>query len=183
MLMRSRLSVHNLNIRHPKMWLGVCIALGVVTLLIWGNSMRTSTQSAQQSGSLLAFLTPWLTALGIQPEGFHSILRKLAHFSEYGLLGVLWTMELWLGPHREKRRGAMELWRGPHRGKRRGAMERLSFCMLTAFLDETIQLFVPGRSGEIRDVWIDTAGAWTGIVITTCLVCIAMKFRNRNKNM
>ena len=166
--MRSRLSVHNLNIRHPKMWLGVCIALGVVTLLIWGNSMRTSTQSAQQSGSLLAFLTPWLTALGIQPEGFHSILRKLAHFSEYGLLGVLWTMELWLGPHREKRRGAME---------------RLSFCMLTAFLDETIQLFVPGRSGEIRDVWIDTAGAWTGIVITTCLVCIAMKFLNRNKNM
>ena len=144
------------------------MALGVVTLLIWGNSMRTSTQSAQQSGSLLAFLTPWLTALGIQPEGFHSILRKLAHFSEYGLLGVLWTMELWLGPHREKRRGAME---------------RLSFCMLTAFLDETIQLFVPGRSGEIRDVWIDTAGAWTGIVITTCLVCIAMKFRNRNKNM
>lgn len=160
--------MHNLNIRHPKMWLGVCMALGVVTLLIWGNSMRTSTQSAQQSGSLLAFLTPWLTALGIQPEGFHTILRKLAHFSEYGLLGVLWTMELWLGPHREKRRGAME---------------RLSFCMLTAFLDETIQLFVPGRSGEIRDVWIDTAGAWTGIVITTCLACIAMKFRNRNKNM
>lgn len=81
------------------------MALGVVTLLIWGNSMRTSTQSAQQSGSLLAFLTPWLTALGIQPEGFHTILRKLAHFSEYGLLGVLWTMELWLGPHRGKRRG------------------------------------------------------------------------------
>ena len=166
--MRSRLSVHNLNIRHPKMWLGVCLAIGVATLLIWGNSMRTSTQSAQQSGSLLAFLTPWLTALGIQPEGFHTILRKLAHFSEYGLLGVLWTMELWLGPHR---------------GKRRGTMERLSLCMLTAFLDETIQLFVPGRSGEIRDVWIDTAGAWTGIVMTTCLVCIAMKFRNRNKNM
>lgn len=160
--------MHNLNIRHPKMWLGVCLAIVVVTLLIWGNSMRTSTQSAQQSGSLLAFLMPWLTALGIQPEGFHTILRKLAHFSEYGLLGVLWTMELWLGPHREKRRGAME---------------RLSLCMLTAFLDETIQLFVPGRSGEIRDVWIDTAGAWTGIVITTCLVCIAMKFRNRNKNM
>lgn len=160
--------MHNLNIRHPKMWLGVCLALGVVTLLIWGNSMRTSTQSAQQSGSLLAFLMPWLTALGIQPEGFHTILRKLAHFSEYGLLGVLWTMELWLGPRSEKRRGTME---------------RLSFCMLTAFLDETIQLFVPGRSGEIRDVWIDTAGAWTGIVITTCLACIAMKFRNRNKNM
>lgn len=149
-------------------WLGICIALVLVTLLIWGNSMRTATQSDQQSTSLLSWLTPWLSAVGIQSEGFHSILRKLAHFSEYGLLGVLWTMELWLGPRREKRRGTME---------------RLSFCMLTAFLDETIQLFVPGRSGEIRDVWIDTAGAWTGIVITTCLVCIAMKFLNRNKNM
>lgn len=168
MHMRSRLSVHNRNSRHPKTWLGVCIALGVVTLLIWGNSMRTSAQSAQQSGSLLAFLTPWLTALGIQPEGFHTILRKLAHFSEYGLLGVLWTSELWLGPHEDRRRGTME---------------RLSFCMFTAFLDETIQLFVPGRSGEIRDVWIDTAGAWTGIVITTCLVCITAKFLNRNKNI
>ena len=153
---------------HSRAWLGICIALVLVTLLIWGNSMRTATQSDQQSTSLLSWLTPWLSAVGIQPEGFHAILRKLAHFSEYGLLGVLWTMELWLGPHR---------------GKRRGTMERLSFCMLTAFLDETIQLFVPGRSGEIRDVWIDTAGAWTGIVMTTCLVCIAAKFLNRNKNM
>lgn len=153
---------------HSRAWLGICIALVLVTLLIWGNSMRTATQSDQQSTSLLSWLTPWLSAVGIQPEGFHSILRKLAHFSEYGLLGVLWTIELWLGPHR---------------GKRRGTMERLSFCMLTAFLDETIQLFVPGRSGEIRDVWIDTAGAWTGIVMTTCLVCIAAKFLNRNKNM
>lgn len=153
---------------HSRAWLGICIALVLVTLLIWGNSMRTATQSDQQSTSLLSWLTPWLSAVGIQPEGFHAILRKLAHLSEYGLLGVLWTIELWLGPHGEKRRGTME---------------RLSICMLTALLDETIQLFVPGRSGEIRDVWIDTAGAWTGIVITTCLACIAMKFRNRNKNM
>lgn len=157
------------NRRHiSRAWIGICITLVLVTLLIWGNSMRTSAQSAQQSGSLLAFLTPWLTALGIQLEGFHTILRKLAHFSEYGLLGVLWTSELWLGPHEDRRRGTME---------------RLSFCMLTAFLDETIQLFVPGRSGEIRDVWIDTAGALTGIVITTCFVCIAMKFPHRNKGI
>lgn len=162
--MSRRLSVHNLDTRHPKLWLGACIMLGVMTLLIWGNSMRTSAQSAQQSGSILALLTPWLNALGIQPEGFHTILRKLAHFSEYGLLGVLWTSELWLGPHKERRRGTVE---------------RLGFCMLTAFLDETIQLFVPGRSGEIRDVWIDTAGALTGIVVTTCLLYIGKRCLRR----
>lgn len=153
---------------HSRAWVGICIALALMTLLIWGNSMRTAAQSAQQSTSLLSWLTPWLNAVGIPPEGFHTILRKLAHFSEYGLLGVLWTSELWLGPHGEKRRGTIE---------------RLSFCMLTAFLDESIQLFVPGRSGEIRDVWIDTAGALTGIVITTCLACIATKCRTRTKRI
>ena len=30
--------------------------------------------------------------------------------------------------------------------------------LFVAFIDETIQLFVVGRSGEIRDMWIDFAG-------------------------
>lgn len=137
------------------MWVGVCIALGVLTLMIWGNSMRTAAQSAQQSGSVLSYLAPWLSALGLEPAGFHTLLRKLAHFSEYGLLGALWTLELWLGAHVSKGRGAAL---------------RLGFCMLTAFVDETIQLFVPGRSGEIRDVWIDASGALAGIVVTFLII-------------
>ena len=59
--------------------------------------MRTATQSAQQSESVLTWMTPFLSVLNLQTEGFHTVLRKLAHFSEYGLLGVLWATELWLG--------------------------------------------------------------------------------------
>ena len=33
------------------------------------------------------------------------------------------------------------------------------FCLLIASLDETIQLFVPGRSGQLSDVAIDMTGA------------------------
>lgn len=135
-------------------WVAVCVCLALFTLLIWGNSMRTATQSAQQSGAVLAWLTPWLEAWGVNTQGFHTVLRKLAHFSEYGLLGVLWGCELWLGPHGQRLRGAGE---------------RLGLCMFTACLDETIQLFVPGRSGEIRDVWIDVAGALTGL-LAACLM-------------
>ena len=29
-------------------------------------------------------------------------------------------------------------------------------------VDETIQIFVPGRSGEITDVWLDLAGFLVG---------------------
>ena len=35
-----------------------------------------------------------------------------------------------------------------------------------ALCDETIQLFVPGRSGQIADVWLDTAGYLTGALLT-----------------
>lgn len=149
--------------KHPRVRLAVCIALGMFTLFIWGNSMRTATQSAQQSGSVLMWMTPLLRALKLQAEGFHGILRKLAHVSEYGLLGVLWASELWLGAHDQKVRGVAI---------------RLGFCMLTAFLDETIQLFVPGRSGEVRDIWIDTSGALLGILLV-CLIGFLIERKKR----
>lgn len=137
--------------------MGIRLAIVVVTLLIWGNSMRTSVQSAQQSGAVLSWMAPWLGSMGLEPAGFHNVLRKLAHFSEYGLLGVLW---------------ALELWSATYVPRYRHAVNRLGMCMLTAFLDETIQLFVPGRSGEIRDVWIDALGALAGIALTSLIVWI-----------
>ena len=160
--MRNRLPKCKLAGRYPRAWLTVCIALGVFTLLIWGNSMRTATQSAQQSESVLTWITPFLSVLNFQTEGFHTVLRKLAHISEYGLLGVLWATELWLGAHTQKGRGAVI---------------RLGFCMLTAFLDETIQLFTPGRSGEVRNIWIDTWGALLGILV----VCLTGFVINRKR--
>ena len=45
---------------------------------------------------------------------------------------------------------------------RKGDLILLFLCLLTALTDETIQLFVPGRSGELRDVWIDFAGGVLG---------------------
>ena len=33
------------------------------------------------------------------------------------------------------------------------------------FVDETLQLFTEGRSGQISDVWLDMAGALTGTVL------------------
>ena len=38
-------------------------------------------------------------------------------------------------------------------------------CILYAISDEIHQLFVPGRSGQVSDVLLDTLGAFTGIMI------------------
>ena len=40
-----------------------------------------------------------------------------------------------------------------------------AFLLLIPSIDETIQLFVPGRAGMITDVMIDYCGAATGVVL------------------
>ena len=44
-----------------------------------------------------------------------------------------------------------------------------------ALCDETIQLFVPGRSGRIADVWLDTAGYLTGALLTLLIFRLCRK--------
>lgn len=48
----------------------------------------------------------------------------------------------------------------------------LIICMLYAISDELHQLFIPGRSAEIRDVFIDSFGATVGIFIYILFICI-----------
>lgn len=108
--------------------------------LIFGHSSMPAELSREESTGLLALLQhilPWLS---------HSVLRKLAHFGEFAVLGVLAT-----GLFRSC--GGFTL------------LRPLSVCLLAALTDETIQLFVVGRSGQISDVWIDFAGAVFGTVL------------------
>ena len=44
-------------------------------------------------------------------------------------------------------------------------LSALSFCALVAAVDETIQLFVSGRSGQVTDVVLDSVGALCGIIV------------------
>jgi VanZ family protein len=67
----------------------------------------------------------------------HMLVRKAAHFTNYGIL-------FWL------------LIRGPMEGRPYAA---LAFCVFYALLDEGHQIFVPGRTASLYDVAIDSSGA------------------------
>lgn len=86
---------------------------------------------------------------------FHYIVRKGAHFTEYFVLGI------WSGL------SAMQF------SMRRKKAAALGFCVLTASIDETIQLFVSGRAGRIQDVMLDGTGAAAGILLLwgLCRIC------------
>lgn len=91
----------------------------------------------------------------------HGVLRKLAHGTEYLILGV----ELCLLLRPEKPWSTLAL-----------------SGVLTALLDETIQLFVPERCGQIKDVWIDLGGFTTGVLLCILVIQISGNIGKKAKS-
>jgi VanZ family protein len=75
------------------------------------------------------------------------LVRKLAHFTEYGIL-------FWL------------LIRGPMAERPYLA---LMLCVVYALTDEGHQVFVPGRTASLYDVALDSTGALFSHFLTTAI--------------
>lgn len=135
--------------------------IGLVITLLWVIVIFSfSLQPAHASSQLSLGVGHWLIELlppGLadkllampqeQLQLLHTLLRKAGHFSEYLILGVLSMFTVLQTELRHK------IWIG------------LGFCLLVASVDETIQLFVSGRSGQITDVVLDCVGALCGILM------------------
>lgn len=132
-----------------KRWMWLFAVLSVLMIaFIWGHSLQSRDQSSQESLGLLAMLTPMLKALGVaDPESLHGFLRKAAHFTEFGALGLCvcgFTVNL-----------------GRLLGQRLVSLPILT-VLAVAVTDELLQLF-SGRASMVADVVLDFAGGITGI--------------------
>lgn len=78
-------------------------------------------------------------------------VRKLAHFTLYFILGILIYNVINLYSTNNKKI----------------LLISILLCIIYACSDEIHQLFVPGRSGELRDVLIDSIGSILGIIIVS----------------
>ena len=76
-------------------------------------------------------------------------VRKSAHFTIYLLLGLIF----------------ISLLKEYNITGKRSIIYTVIFVCLYACSDEIHQLFVPGRSGEVLDVLIDTTGGFIGTMI------------------
>lgn len=125
-------------------WLASVLWLGV----IFGQSHIPGDMSAAESQGLLAYLAqfcPFLT---------EAVLRKLAHFGEFAILGLLLSQCL-----------------------RRDMLRPLFAGLVCALCDETIQLFVAGRASMVKDVWIDFAGVTCAVVLVFALRALIRRKR------
>lgn len=134
----------------------ILTALTLITLcLIWGHSALGQDSSAAESGWLFEHIGGLLRLIFGPEKATEHLLRKLAHFGEFFLLGA----EMHLLAAECGRTGIAAAF---------GVLLRCNFC---AFLDETIQIF-SGRGPDIKDVWLDTFGSASGILITLLILSV-----------
>ena len=91
------------------------------------------------------------------------VIRKLAHFSEYTVLGI----------------GLCGLMRVLV--KRYWGITAIVLGAVLASLDEFHQLFIPGRSAMVSDVVIDSCGVVVGSIIFTLIILLQEKKRWNSK--
>ena len=111
-----------------------------MTLLIFINSSFSSDISSNQSGFIVEVLENALNVFHIEvdSEMLSSWVRTTAHFGEFYLLGIFWGYYLF--------------------ALKKPVKYLLFAVLITAFLDESIQLFSEGRAFEFFDIGIDGLG-------------------------
>lgn len=116
---------------------------------IWWNSSQNGEESSDISQGILYEIMQLLAKIGVSTDITEHIVRKLAHFTEFTVLGILLSIDTVLILKNIRQ----HLWIPAFVG------------LLVALIDETIQLFPTGRSSAVTDVWLDFSGVVFGILI------------------
>lgn len=187
-------------------WLRVLIVLSLA--FIWGQSMLGREASAGESNAVRDFIYGIIGDDSAIDRFILTYIRKLAHFTEYGVLGVLVTLYRRALPPAVGENRAAKGSAAPGSTATGGtvtgstapgstaadnasedfaarsiARRRLGFSLLlgvcVAAIDETIQIF-SHRGASVRDVCIDSAGYLTFTLLCTLVLRLAAGLRARS---
>lgn len=145
--------------------------VSLLILLFWLFLIyRMSAKTGNESAGLSYKITETVYKLPAVSHCFpfdtlHFLVRKLAHFTEYGILS-LFVMNF-LNSCRQVLNDRNGNKRKDKNRKIAGyfAVFDILFCGIYASLDEYHQSFVDGRGPSVKDVWIDISGAFVFLII------------------
>ena len=150
----------------------IFIILWMITIFMFSNQGGTESSGVSKriTNSIVDFLH--ITDGCEEKEtikvinNIEHIIRKLAHYSLYAIGGFLIFLEI--------------------------NMFKISFLLkilytqilgtLYACTDELHQLMIPKRSGEIRDVIIDSCGVFSGIIVAIIVISLIYTINDIYKN-
>ena len=151
-------------------------ALIAIFVTIFGFSNQNSETSSGLSQKVANFVVEFIPSIENMPEPekenvidrIESIIRKIAHYSIYTLVGILLMSLMSTYKIKELDRIAVSLIVG----------------VIYAVTDEIHQAFVPGRGPLVTDVILDSIGVLTGIFIVMLVYKIICKMcRHKYNNM
>lgn len=148
----KRITKKNQVLRSLSMVPAICIMIAIFYF-----SSQTAVESSSLSGGITENIYQFVSKIGIIDnsdkyawlEYLETIIRKVAHMTEYAILGIAVSFSLFVY------------------GNRRGKLVLLNvmICVFYALTDEIHQLYVAGRSGQLLDVAIDGCGALIGCFV------------------
>ena len=153
---------YNRNMVHMKGKIGIYILRVLFIILclmtaafIFSNSLKTGEVSAAQSSSVVDTIKDCVgsvapdskiaNATGSGYKRMHAFVRRMAHFSEFAVLGVLLVCTCFSFTYKKK-------W----------LFLPLIILLAVAVSDELLQGFVAGRVADVADVIMDVLGGLTG---------------------
>lgn len=130
-----------------KRTLYMCLTLLWISV-IFSFSLQSGEDSSQLSGGIVSWIVEKLSLTKFMDiDTIHFLIRKAAHFTEYFILGMFTLLTLLQTKFPKK------------------GVIGILFCIIIASFDETIQLFVGGRAGQLMDVLLDSTGSLCGIFV------------------
>lgn len=147
--------------------------IGITLILIWMMTVfifsnEKATESKVTSRKVTIAIVQAISGKDISDNekllvSVDKIVRKLAHYTLYTVGGVLIISFAYTMDKTQKEK----------------ILYSLAFGICFVITDEVHQLFVPGRTGRLLDVGIDTLGIITGILIFLIIKKIIGAVRNR----
>lgn len=149
---------------------GIFISLTLLTMyFIWWMSSMDATQSGGMSGGIVkTIVSGFINVFNIELDAAqleyyvsvtHSVIRKMAHFTEFAVLSILMCYSF------------------SH--IKRYKLFALIFTVLYAVSDEIHQKFVIGRFCSVWDMIIDSSGAVLGIIIVIIIEILLRKYNKK----
>ena len=149
------------NCRQRLPLLATVFWIAAAVIFIFSQSLPDIPASQAQSERVMEIVEPILEPIVGEGNVTNHLVRKLAHFTEFGVLGMaLSTLLVLLGCTLSR------------------LLHALSFAALIALSDETLQLFSQ-RGSQVQDVWLDIAGAVCGLAFILLLRQLYRLLRRR----
>ena len=134
------------------------------------ESTKASSQVVEVAEEVVNTVRPD-TITAENHDSFATFIRKaFGHFGLFAVSGVLSSLALYLSL-------------SPYEWSKHyiNVVFSLALGLMMGIITETIQLAVPGRSGQVTDVLIDFSGYLLGTLILGLIIFLVLRKTNKNK--